>query len=84
MFGIRSMRKTIEAIETNLAYCWFLGFGFHDKVSHFSTIGKNYERRFKDIDLFEQIFCEILNQALNKKLDLKKMANWLWKMPRMV
>ena len=68
MFGIRSMRKTIEEIETNLAYRWFLGFGFHDKVPHFSTFGKNYERRFKDTDLFEQIFCEILHQAANKKL----------------
>ncbi|EHL78396.1 hypothetical protein HMPREF1015_01668, partial [Bacillus smithii 7_3_47FAA] len=35
-FGIRSMRKTIEEIETNLAYRWFLGFGFYDKVPHFS------------------------------------------------
>ena len=26
MFGIRSVRKTIEEIETNLAYRWFLGF----------------------------------------------------------
>src|ERR1700730_2966107 len=33
-FGIRSMRKTIEEIETNLAYRWFLGFGFYDKVPH--------------------------------------------------
>ncbi len=68
MFGIRSMRKTIEEIETNLAYRWFLGFGFHDKVPHFSTFGKNYERRFKDTDLFEQIFFQILNQAADKKL----------------
>ncbi|WP_143020594.1 transposase, partial [Bhargavaea beijingensis] len=55
-FGIRSMRRTIEEVHTNLAYRWFLGFGFYDKVPHFSTFGKNYERRFKDTDLFEQIF----------------------------
>ena len=42
-FGIRSMRKIIEEIETNMAYRWFLKYGFHDKVSHFSTLGKNYE-----------------------------------------
>jgi transposase len=68
MFGIRSMRKTIEEIETNIAYRWFLGFGFHDKVPHFSTFGKNYERRFKDTDLFDQIFYRILKQAAEKKL----------------
>jgi transposase len=67
-FGIRSMRKTIEEIETNMAYRWFLGYGFHDKVPHFSTFGKNYERRFKDTDLFEQIFYRILKQAMEKKL----------------
>ncbi|MBT2669605.1 transposase [Streptomyces sp. ISL-14] len=35
--GIRS----IEEVETNMAYRCFLGFGFHDKVPHFSTFGKN-------------------------------------------
>ncbi|MFL0366251.1 transposase, partial [Pseudobacillus sp. 179-B 2D1 NHS] len=67
-FGIRSMRKTIEEVETNMAYRWFLGYGFHDKVPHFSTFGKNYERRFKDTDLFEQIFYRILKIAAEKKL----------------
>lgn len=43
-FGIRSMRKTIEEVDTNMAYRLFLGYGFHDKVPHFSTFGKNYER----------------------------------------
>ncbi|MGZ4159468.1 MAG: IS1182 family transposase, partial [Neobacillus sp.] len=60
--------KHIEEIETNLAYRWFLGFGFHNKVTHFSTFGKNYERRFKDTDLFEQIFYRILREATEKKL----------------
>ncbi|MFD1777119.1 transposase, partial [Fredinandcohnia salidurans] len=60
VFGIRSMRQTIKEIETNVAYRWFLGFGFHTNVPHFSTFGKNYERRFKDTDLFEQIFYRIL------------------------
>jgi transposase len=68
IFGIRSMRKTIDEIETNMAYRWFLGYGFHDKIPHFSTFGKNYERRFKDTDLFEQIFYRILKEAADKKL----------------
>jgi transposase/transcription elongation factor Elf1 len=68
LFGIRSMRKTIEEIETNMAYRWFLGFGFYDKVPHFSTFGKNYVRRFKDSDLFEQIFYKILKEAATKGL----------------
>jgi len=67
-FGIRSMRKTIEEVETNVAYRWFLGYGFYDKVPHFSTFSKNYERRFKNTDLFEQIFYRILRVAAEKKL----------------
>jgi transposase len=58
IFGISSLRKTIEEIETNMAYRWFLGYGFHDKIPHFSTFGKNYERRFKDTDLFDRFFIE--------------------------
>jgi transposase len=68
LFGIRSMRQTINEIETNAAYRWFLGFSFQDKVPHFSTFGKNYERRFKDTDLFEQIFYRILREVANRKL----------------
>ncbi|KQL51372.1 transposase [Heyndrickxia shackletonii] len=67
-FGIRSMRQTIEELKTNMAYRWFLGYGFYDRVPHFSTFGKNYERRFKDTDLFEQIFYRILKTAAEKNL----------------
>lgn len=68
VFGIRSMRQTIKEIETNVAYRWFLGFGFYSDVPHFSTFGKNYERRFKDTDLFEQIFYRILKEITDKNL----------------
>ncbi|MDQ0223679.1 transposase, partial [Metabacillus niabensis] len=66
VFGIRSMRQTIKEIETNVAYRWFLGFGFYTEVPHFSTFGKNYERRFKETDLFEQIFYRILKEITDK------------------
>lgn len=68
VFGIRSMRQTIREIETNMAYRWFLGFGFHSEVPHFSTFGKNYERRFQDTDIFEQIFYRILKEIADKGL----------------
>ena len=67
-FGIRSMRQTIKEIETNMAYRWFLGFGFHSEVPHFSTFGKNYIRRFADTDLFEQIFYRVLKEIMDKGL----------------
>ena len=64
LYGIRSMRQTIKEIEVNVAYRWFLGLGMLDKVPHFSTFGKNYSRRFKDTDLFEQIFSKILDECM--------------------
>ena len=68
LYGIRSMRQTIREIEVNVAYRWFLGIDVYDPVPHFTTFGKNYSRRFKDTDLFEQIFRHILEQCYKFKL----------------
>ena len=63
LFGIPSMRRTIEEIEVNFAYRWFLGYGLNEKIPHFSTFGKNYSRRFQNSTIFEDIFTEILKEA---------------------
>lgn len=63
LFGIRSMKQTIEEIKVNMAYRWFLGFDFNDEVPHHSTFNKNYERRFKGTTVFNDIFAQILSQA---------------------
>lgn len=58
-----SMRQTIREIEVNLAYRWFLGYSISEKIPHFSTFNKNYERRFKNTNLFNKIFVRILEIA---------------------
>lgn len=63
LFGIPSMRQTIREIEVNLAYRWFLGYSISEKIPHFSTFNKNYERRFKSTNLFNNIFFRILEIA---------------------
>lgn len=63
IFGIRSMRQTIKDIEVNFAYRWYIGYGMHEEIPHFSTFGKNYTRRFKDTDLFERIFNHVLAEV---------------------
>ena len=68
LYGIKSMRQTIKEIEVNMAYRWFLGLELYDPVPHFSTFGKNYTRRFKNTDLFEQIFQHILEECYRFKL----------------
>lgn len=60
------MRQTIKEIETNVAYRWYLGFSFLDKVPHYGAFSKNYTRRFHDTDLFGQIFeIAIKNNLIN-------------------
>ena len=58
------MRQTIKETEVNMAYRWFLGYGMTEVIPHFMTFGKNYERRFKDTDVFEKIFEQILMEAV--------------------
>ena len=65
MFGIRSMRQTIKEIQVNMAYRWFCNIDILDEVPHFTTFGKNYERRFKGTDIFQKIFDRVLNEAIS-------------------
>ena len=66
--GLKSMRKTCEKIKVDAEYRWFLNIPFGTDTPHFSTFSKNYERRFKDSDLFETIFINIVNQAIDAGL----------------
>jgi len=62
------MRKTCEKIKVDAEYRWFLNIPFGQDTPHFSTFSKNYERRFKDSDVFENIFVNIVNQAIKYNL----------------
>lgn len=68
LFGIRSERQLIKDIEVNVAYRWFLGFSLTDKIPSHSTISQNRITRFKDTDIYQDIFDNIVFQAINKKL----------------
>ena len=64
IFGINSMRRTCEECKVNLAYRWYLGLSIYDDIPNYSTWSQNYIRRYKDSDVFNQIFDTILNQAI--------------------
>lgn len=68
LFGIRSERQLIRDIEVNIAYRWFLGFSLTNKIPNHSTISRNRIRRFKDNDIAQQIFDNIVLQAISHKL----------------
>lgn len=66
--GLKSMRQTCEKIKVDAEYRWFLGIPFSESTPHFSTFSKNYERRFKNSDIFETIFTHIVHQAIEARL----------------
>lgn len=67
-FGIRSERQLEKEIQMNLAYRWFLGLKISDPVPHHSTISWNRRTRFKDTNIFQEIFDEIVLQAMNHRM----------------
>ena len=66
--GLKSMRQTCKKIQVDAEYRWFIGIPFGKDTPHFSTFSKNYERRFKDSTIFEDIFTNIVNQAIKYNL----------------
>ncbi len=66
--GLKSMRQTCKKIKVDAEYRWFLGIPFGTETPHFSTFSKNYERRFKESDIFEKIFINLVNQAVKYRL----------------
>lgn len=68
LFGIRSERQLVRDIEVNVAYRWFLGFSLTDKIPDHSTISQNRIRRFKDTTVAQDIFDNIVLQAISHGL----------------
>ena len=68
LYGIRSERRLEEEINYNMAYKWFCGLSLTEKAPDATTLSVNRKRRFRDNDIPEQIFNEILRQAMEKGL----------------
>ena len=66
--GIKSMRKTCDKIKVDVEYRWFLGIPFGEETPHYSTFSQNYIRRFKGTTIFEDIFVNIVEQAIKYNL----------------
>jgi len=68
LYGVRSERQLIREVQVNVAYRWFLGLNLTDKIPDASTLSQNRRRRFNDSDVYQQIFDEIVFQAMKRKL----------------
>jgi transposase len=64
LFGIRSERRLVAETTVNMAYRWFLGYGIEDKIPDASTISQNRRRRFNGSGVYQEIFDEIVFQAM--------------------
>lgn len=68
LYGIPSERRIAEEVRYNVAFRWFLGYGIEDKTPDASTIWQNRSRRFKQTNIAQEIFDEIVRQAIEHKL----------------
>ncbi len=66
--GLKSMRKTCEKIKVDAEYRWFLGIPFGESTPHYSTFSQNYIRRYAGTEVFENIFVNIVEQAIKYNL----------------
>ena len=62
LYGIRSLRQTVQDAEVNVAYRWFIGYTMAQPIPHFATISYAFATRFPS-EVIEQVFAWILEEA---------------------
>jgi transposase len=67
-YGIRSERKLCEEVALHLAYRWFCRLDLDDKVPDHSTFSVNRHGRFRDSDIFRQIFEVVVRACMDAGL----------------
>ena len=59
-FAIRSERMLCREVQVNLAYRWFCGLSIEDKVPDHSAFSRARNERFRDSDIFRQVFERVV------------------------
>src|SRR5258705_875411 len=67
-YGIRSERRLCEEVELHLAYRWFCRLDLEDKVPDHSTFSVNRHGRFRDGDIFRQLFEAVVRACMDAGL----------------
>lgn len=68
LYGVRSERQLVREIQVNVAYRWFLGFGLTSRIPDASTLSQNRRRRFTESTIYQEIFDEIVLQAIKRRM----------------
>lgn len=67
-YGIRYERKLCEEVELHLAYRWFCRLDLEDRVPDHSTFSVNRHGRFRDSDIFRQLFEAVVKACMRAGL----------------
>jgi transposase len=68
LYGITSERRLLEEVRMHLAYRWFARLGFEQEIPDHSTFSKNRHGRFRQSDVFREVFDEIVRRCLEAGL----------------
>ncbi len=66
-YGIRSERKLCEEVELHLAYRWFCRLALDDETPNHSSFSVNRHGRFRDSDIFRQLFEAIVKACMEAR-----------------
>src|SRR6185437_6974373 len=64
VFAIRSERALCRDVQVNLAYRWFCGLSIEDKVPDHSAFSRARHERFRDSDMFRQVFERVVEACI--------------------
>jgi transposase len=68
LYGIRSVRQLVQEIRTNVAYGWILGLKLADRVPDHTITSLHRCTCFKDSNIFQEFFDEIVLQAMKHRM----------------
>ena len=68
VFAIRSERALCREVQVNLAYRWFCGLGLEDKIPDHSIFSRARNERFRDHDIFRQVFERVVAACIKAGL----------------
>jgi transposase len=64
VFAIRSERSLCREVQVNLAYRWFCGLSIEDKIPDHSAFSRARNERFRDSDIFRQVFERVVETCI--------------------
>src|SRR5262249_15366738 len=64
VFAIRSERLLCREVQVNLAYRWFCGLSIEDKIPDHSSFSRARNERFRDSDIFRQVFERVVEACI--------------------